>query len=412
MKAHKSITLLLVLMLLGCNQSNTKSHEELLKKAKELHSKMVTIDTHTDTPLAFLRPDFDFGGNGNPKISKVNLKKMEQGGLDAAFFAVFISQDELTPEKYIHANAYALQIFDAVHKEVNRHPEQSEIALLASDATRIKNENKRAIYIGVENGYPIGNNLSLIEKYFNNGARYLTLCHTRNNQICDSSTDPEGYVHNGLSQFGFEVVKELNRLGMLIDVSHISDKAVTDCIAASAVPVFASHSNARSLRNIPRNLSDTLIKAIAKSGGVVQLCLLSDYIKTPTPYPARDSARQVLRIKYRNYQNLPPEVRQEALEAWYDLDEKYPPVLATVSDAVDHIDHMVKIAGINHVGIGSDFDGGGGISGCIDASEMINITVELLKRGYSDEDIAKIWGQNFLKVLTKAEEYAAKMKAN
>lgn len=332
---------------------------------------------------------------------------MEQGGLDAAFFAVFIGQDKLTPEKYTEANHRALEIFDAVNKEVNRHTNRAEIALWASDAARIKGENKRAIFIGVENGYPIGTDLLLIEKYFNLGARYLTLCHTRNNQICDSSTDPEGYVHNGLSQFGFEVVKELNRLGMLVDVSHISDSAVTDCIAASAVPVFASHSCARSLRDIPRNLSDTLIKAIAKSGGVIQLCLLSDYIKTPTPYPARDSARQALRIKYNN-RNLTPEERIEVFDAWHDLDKKFPPVLAAVSDAVDHIDHIVKIAGIDHVGIGSDFDGGGALNGCFDASEMINITVELLKRGYSEDDIAKIWGVNFLNVLKKAEEYAAK----
>lgn len=411
MKALITTIAILVFALFGCNQSSPKSHEELLKKAKELHCKMVTIDTHTDTPLAFLRPGFDFGGNGKSNISKVNLLKMEQGGLDAAFFAVFIGQDELTPEKYTEANSRALEIFEAVNKEVNRHSNRAEIALWSSDAARIKGENKRAIFIGVENGYPIGTNLLQIEKYFNLGARYLTLCHTRSNQICDSSTDPQGYAHNGLSQFGFEVVKELNRLGMLIDVSHISDEAVTDCIAASAVPVFASHSCARALRNIPRNLSDSLIKAIAKSGGVIQVCLLSDYIKTPTPYPARDSARQVLRAKYNN-RSLTPEERIEVFDAWHELDEKFPPVLATVADAVDHIDHIVKIAGIDHVGIGSDFDGGGGINGCIDASEMINITVELLKRGYSDEDIAKIWGLNFLKVLAKAEEYASKMKAN
>lgn len=409
MKA-KAIIQILPLLLVGCNSTTTPSSEELLNKARNLHQRIVSIDTHTDTPLAFLRPGFDFGGNGNAKSSKVNLLKMEQGGLDAAFFAVFIGQDELSPEKYLEANQQAIEIFNAVRAEVSRHPNRSEIALKSSDAKRLKNEGKKAIFIGVENGYPIGTNLAIIEEYFNLGARYLTLCHTRNNQICDSSTDPNGPLHNGLSPFGFEVVRELNRLGMLIDVSHISDKSVLDCIKTSAVPVFASHSCARELSDTPRNLSDSMLVSIAKSGGVIQLCLLSDYIKKMEPYPARDSAQQALRIKYNNYRNLSPEVRQQAIADWYAIDDQFPPKLANVADAVDHIDHIVKVAGINHVGIGSDFDGGGGIDGCSDASQMVNITVELLKRGYSEKDIEKIWGLNFLRVMKHAEKFAMGFK--
>jgi membrane dipeptidase len=408
--ASKVLMSIIPLLLFGCKLATNSTDEELLKRARNLHQRIVSIDTHTDTPLAFLRPGFDFGGNGDAKSSKVNLLKMEQGGLDAAFFAVFIGQDELSPEKYIEANQRAMEIFDAVRIEVDRHPNRAEIATNSSDAKRLKNVGKKAIFIGVENGYPIGTNLATIEEYFNLGARYLTLCHTRNNQICDSSTDPDGPVHNGLSPFGIEVVKELNRLGMLIDVSHISDKSVLDCIKISAVPVFASHSCARALSNTPRNLSDTMLVAIAQSGGVIQLCLLSDYIKEMEPYPARDSAQQALRIKYNNYRNLSPEVRQQAIADWYAIDDQFPPKLATVADAVDHIDHIVKVAGINHIGIGSDFDGGGGIDGCSDASQMVNITVELLKRGYSEKDIEKIWGLNFLRVMNKAETYAIGLK--
>lgn len=393
------------LFLSGCTAREV-SHEELLKRAIALHERMVTIDTHTDTPLTFLRPGFDFSGESNTTRSKVTLLKMEQGRLDAAFFAVFLGQDALTPQKYAEANERALQIFDAVHREVARFPEKVQLALSSSDIRTLKAAGKKAIYIGVENGYPIGTDISLLAKYFDQGARYLTLCHTRNNQICDSSTDPEGPVHNGLSPFGFEVIREMNRLGMLVDVSHISDKAVLDCLAASAVPVFASHSCARALCDIPRNLSDTLIKAIAKKGGVIQLCLLSDYIKTPAPNPKRDSAQTALRVKYNNYRDLDPETRKKAVEEWYALDEIYPQELATVSDAVDHIDHIVKVAGIDHVGIGSDFDGGGGIAGCNDAGEMVNITVELIRRGYSTADIEKIWGLNFLRVMKMAEAHA------
>jgi membrane dipeptidase len=400
----------IALLLVGCKTATTPTDEELLNRAMKLHQRIVSIDTHTDTPLAFLRPGFDFGGNGNAKSSKVNLLKMEQGCLDAAFFAVFIGQDELTPEKYFEVHQRAIDIFNAVRAEVDRHPNRAEIALKSSDAKRLKEEGKKAIFIGVENGYPVGTNLENIVEYFNLGARYLTLCHTRNNQICDSSTDPDGAIHNGLSPFGFEVVKELNRLGMLIDVSHISDKSVLDCIKTSAVPVFASHSCARALSDTPRNLNDSMLVSIAKSGGVIQLCLLSDYIKKMDPYPARDSAQQALRVKYNNYRNLSPEVRQQAIADWYAIDDQFPPKLATVADAVDHIDHIVKIAGINHVGIGSDFDGGGGIEGCADASQMVNITVELLRRGYSEKDIEKIWGLNFLRVMERAEKYALNLK--
>ncbi len=335
---------------------------------------------------------------------------MEQGKLDAAFFAVFIGQDALTPQKYQEANERALKIFDAVHNEVARFPERVQIAFTSDDALKFKKQGKKAIYIGVENGYPIGTDMSILSKYYQLGARYLTLCHTRNNQICDSSTDPEGEIHNGLSPFGLDVIKELNRLGMLIDISHVSDKTVMDCIATSAVPVFASHSCARALCETPRNLSDTLIKAIARSGGVIQLCLLSDYIKTPNPNPMRDSAQLALRVKYNNYKDLDPETRKKAIEEWYALDDIYPRDLASVSDAVDHIDHIVRIAGIDHVGIGSDFDGGGGISGCSDASEMINITAELIRRGYKSKDIEKIWGLNFLRVMKEAERYAFTFK--
>ncbi len=401
--------LFLPLFFLSCSNSNI-SQEQLLNKAKALHNEIVTIDTHTDTPLAFLRPGFDFEGSSNAKSSKVNLLKMEQGKLDAAFFAVFIGQDALTPQKYQEANERALKIFDAVHNEVARFPERVQIAFTSDDALKLKKQGKKAIYIGVENGYPIGTDMSILSKYYQLGARYLTLCHTRNNQICDSSTDPEGEIHNGLSPFGLDVIKELNRLGMLIDISHVSDKTVMDCIATSAVPVFASHSCARALCETPRNLSDTHIKAIARSGGVIQLCLLSDYIKTPNPNPMRDSAQLALRVKYNNYKDLDPETRKKAIEEWYALDDIYPRDLASVSDAVDHIDHIVRIAGIDHVGIGSDFDGGGGISGCSDASEMVNITAELIRRGYKSKDIEKIWGLNFLRVMKEAERYALTFK--
>jgi membrane dipeptidase len=248
--------------------------------------------------------------------------------------------------------------------------------------------------------------LSRLQQYYNLGARYLTLSHTRNNDICDSSTDPNGPEHNGLSPFGIEVVRELNRLGMMVDVSHISDNAFYQVLEYSQVPVIASHSCVRAICDNPRNLTDDMLKKLAQNGGVIQMCLLSDYLKTPEPYPARDSARTALNEKYGSFRNLDPETRKKAVEEWYAINDEFPPKLATVKDLVDHIDHVVNLVGIDYVGIGSDFDGGGAIEGCFDASEMINITVELLRRGYKEKDIKKIWGENFLRVFRQAEEYA------
>jgi len=240
------------------------------------------------------------------------------------------------------------------------------------------------------------------------GARYITLCHTKNNDICDSSTDPEGIEHNGLSPFGREVVKEMNKIGMIIDVSHVSDKTVADILEISSVPVIASHSCAWALNENPRNINDDLIKIIAEKGGVIQVCFYSGYLKNPEPNPTRDSLMADLRLRYNDFENLSDEMMQKARAERYTINEKFPQKLALVSDVVDHIDHIVKIAGIDYVGIGTDFDGGGGVEGCIDAGEMKNITIELLKRGYSKEDIEKIWGGNFFRVFRNVEEFAAK----
>jgi membrane dipeptidase len=198
----------------------------------------------------------------------------------------------------------------------------------------------------------------------------------------------------------------MNDIGMMIDVSHASDSAFYDILALSGTPVIASHSCARALCDNKRNLDDAMLKALAKNGGVIQMCILSDYVKTPDPNPARDSARTALRVKYRNFDNLNDEEMKQARKEWYALEEDFPQKLATVSDVVDHIDHIVKVAGIDHVGIGTDFDGGGGVEGCYDVSQMKNITVELLRRGYTEKAIAKIWSGNLLRVMKAVETYA------
>jgi membrane dipeptidase len=392
-------------------QSSCESKEERIqKKAIRIHENVLTVDSHTDTPLRFRRETFDIGQRNDPRQGggKIDFPRMKEGGLDAAFFAVFLGQGPRTDEALEVVRNRTLTIFENVHNAVNKYPELAEIALTPDDAYRLKREGKRAIYIGLENGYPIGQDIEKIAEYYKLGARYITLSHTRNNDICDSSTDPTGYEHGGLSDFGREVVKEMNRIGMMIDVSHISDDAFFDVIKLSNAPVIASHSNARAICDNPRNLSDEMLEAIAKNGGVVQVCVLSSYVAIPTPNPARDSAQNALRIKYRNFEDLSDEESANATKEWYAIDDMFPMKLATVSELVDHIDHIVKVAGINHVGIGTDFDGGGGLADCFDVSEMGNITLELVKRGYKKKDIEKIWGGNFMRVFSKVEKLASK----
>ncbi len=394
----------ILLMLISACTSET-----LEQKAEKMHDEMVSIDTHSDTPLNFLEPDFDIGqwNNFDSTHTRIDFPRMKAGRLDAAFMAVFIGQGKRNEEGNKKAKQRALEIFDALHEKISLYPDQAEIALKADDVYSIKEKGKSTVYIGVENAYPIGNDINNIKEFYDLGARYITLCHTRNNDICDSSTDKKGPEFNGLSPFGEEVVQEMNRLGMIIDVSHISDSAYYDVLRLSKTPIIASHSSVRAICDNPRNFDDDMLYALKENGGVIQICILSDYIKEPKPYPERDSAFQVLREKWNHFQDLTEQEHHQASKEWRALQIKYPKELATVSDAVDHIDHVVKTIGIDYVGIGTDFDGGGGLQDCKDASEMKNITIELIKRGYTTEDIRKIWGENFLRVFREVEKYKA-----
>jgi membrane dipeptidase len=377
-------------------------------RADLIHDAVLTVDTHVDTPYQLLRPGYDISRSHDARKGegRVDLPRMKQGGLDAIFFAVFVGQGETNPEGYQKAKTRALQLFEAIKAALKKHSHLAQLALTAADAYRIEKSGKRAIYIGMENGYPLGKDISLLKKYHQLGARYITLCHSRNNQICDSSTDRKGARHNGLSPFGKQVVAEMNRLGIMVDVSHISDQSFYDVLQVSRAPVLASHSCSRAMCDHPRNLDDQMLKKLAEKGGVIQMCILSSYVKKPAPNPQRDAALAALRKKYMSRETHSKQEREKMRRAWRDIRHKYPQKLATVQDVVDHIDHIVKVAGINHVGIGTDFDGGGGVDGCYDVSEMKNITRELVRRGYSEEQIRKIWGGNVMRVLRRVEDIA------
>ncbi len=380
------------------------------KKAAAIHRKIITIDSHNDTPLRMQQEGFDMSAAHDPvkDFSKVDFPRMKEGGLDGAFFAVFVSQGKRTPEAYLKVYRKGVALFDTIDQVLDRFPGLAEKATAPEDIIRIKKTGKRAVFLGIENGYMIGKDLSLVSTFYLRGARYITLCHTSNNDICDSSTDSAEF--QGLSPFGYEVVREMNHVGMMIDISHASDETVLDILSVTNAPVIASHSCARALCDNPRNLNDTLLRAIARNGGVIQMCILSDYVKTPPPNRVRDSARIAIRKKFNNFDGLTPAEMKQARTEWNEVDRKYPPVLASVSDVADHIDHIVAVAGINHVGIGTDFDGGGGVKGCFDVSEMGNITLELVKRGYSEKQIRKIWGGNLMRVMKQVDKKAQEYK--
>ncbi|MEX2369552.1 MAG: dipeptidase [Bacteroidales bacterium] len=390
-----SATLAAMLLLTSC----TLSEEQIQKRAARIHSKAVTVDSHVDTPMWFTREGFSFGDRheSEGRRYKLDIPRMKEGELDGVFFAVFLGQKSRNEEGNANALAEANKIIDSIYAVINRYPDDLEIARNPDDLKRIVKQDKHAIFLGIENGYPIGNNLALVDSFHSAGIEYITLCHSYNNDICDSSTDT--IEHNGLSEFGEQVVKRMNELGMMIDVSHVSDQSFYDVIGLSSAPVIASHSCARALCDHPRNLDDDMLLKIKENGGVIQMCILSAYVKTPEPFPARDSARQAVREVHGDYFELGEEGRQAFLSDWYQVDRDFPPQLATVADVVDHIDHIVQVAGIDHVGIGTDFDGGGGVEGCFDVSELGNITLELVRRGYSARDIKKIWSGNLMRVM-------------
>ncbi len=394
--------------------------EKTIQKAKKIHAKIFTIDTHCDTPMQLMSKGFDLGKDNSPKEpsgfgSKVDFPRMQKGGMDAMFFAVYLGQGPRTPEGHEKARKTAMTIFDSVYAAVGRLPQMAKIVTTSEEAYALEKEGKRAIFLGMENGYMVGHDLALLKTYYDRGVRYLTLCHSSNNDICDSSTDPKGAEFGGLSSFGEKVVADMNRLGMMVDLSHTSDSTVLDVLRLSKAPVIASHSGAKALCDHPRNLTDDLARGIAKTGGVVQLVLLSGYIKKAAPNPELDAARAELTKKYGGATTggagtLTDEQRTQFRAEMRAINQKFPTKLATLNDALDHLDHLVKVAGIDHVGIGGDLDGGGGLDGAFDVSEMENITIGLVQRGYSEKDIRKIWAGNLFRVMADVQKVAARLQ--
>lgn len=418
--------LLIFFMAFAANAQTTD--EALLKKAQEIHNEVITIDTHNDINVNNFTSQKNYTQNLE---TQVNLPKMEKGGIDVTWLIVYTGQEELNAAGYKHAHDVAMSKFEAIHRLVKEiAPNQIGLATTSDEVRDLVSQGKKVAMIGVENGYPIGTDINNVEKFYDLGARYMSLSHNGHSQLCDSNTGEAGddWLHGGLSELGKEVVKEMNRLGMMIDISHPSKESMRQMIELSQAPLIASHSSARGLCDHSRNLDDEQLQWLKENGGVIQTVAFDSYLNTQK-HNAYDAAVNKVYTEVGEkvgFKLLPwAEVRQldeKKREAYYDdfrrvrklaqpkiqkVKEKVPPV--DVTDFVDHVDYLVEKIGIDHVGISSDFDGGGGIEGWSDASQSLNVTLELLKRGYTREEIAKLWGENLLRVLDEVQAVAQRL---
>jgi len=427
----KNVILLILLSVIAFScETNTAnegplSDDQILAKAKAIHAKVITLDTHNDINVKNFTDSVNYTQDlGN----QVNLPKMNEGGLDVTWLIVYTGQDTLTDEGYAKAHANAIEKFEAIHRLVEEiAPDQIELATTSEDVRRIHKSGKKVAMIGIENGYPVGLDISNVKKFFDLGGRYMSLAHNGHSQLSDSNTgeSDDVWLHNGLSELGKEVIAEMNKWGMMIDVSHPSKEAIRQMIELSRAPIIASHSSARALCDNSRNLDDEQLGWLKENGGVVQTVAFKNYLNA-----------EKAKIRGDKLADLRQNIIDSLEVTWYDwsdfrgLDEAAQmafidtrrevmaianeqansiegfPAAVNVADFVDHIDYLVSKMGLKHVGISSDFDGGGGIEGWNDASETLNVTIELVKRGYSEEEIGLLWSGNLLRVLDEVEAVA------
>ncbi len=363
-------------------QTPNKDDAKLRERAMKIHRSAVVVDTHNDITMPITDEGFDMGARDTSGKTQTDIPRMKEGGLDVEFFSIYVAA------KYAREGGSArraMEMIDSVYEQVRRHPESLEMAYTVADIRRINKAGRIAALMGIEGGHAIEDSLAALRLFYRLGVRYLTLTHTNTNNWADSAGGISVQAekkHGGLSDFGKDVVREMNRLGMIVDISHVSDETFWDCIEVSQAPLIASHSSARALTNVPRNMNDEMLKGLAKNGGVVMVNFYNGFINTeyakagmPAPTKAADTA--------------------------------------TFEMLMQHFEHIIKVAGIDHVGIGSDFDGVDGKlpPGMEDVSKLPTIAYELLKRGYSEKDVKKVLGENLLRVMAEVEKVAKKLQA-
>lgn len=402
---------LAALAIAGCGDQGGGSADAVDNSVEAIHERVITLDTHVD-----INEDMTFDpiyDPGTDTPQQVDLGKMEVGGLDSAFFIVYVGQTARTEEGYAEAEEKARRKFSAIRRMTEHYPDRIGFANTPDEFDAIAASGRKVATIGIENGYVIGKDLARIEEFYNMGARYMTLAHGGHNDICDSSTpradlgDAEE-EHGGVSEFGYQVIDEMNRVGMMVDISHVSIKCMMQATEYSKAPVIASHSGVWELAKHARNVNDEQLKAIAAANGVVQLVGLNSFVKY---YPEKGGEVDALRATVASaagdaeWDGAKHATAEQYVAGMAAIDAKYP--AATVSDFVDHVDYAVNLIGIDHVGLVSDFDGGGGVIGWNSAAETMNVTAEMVKRGYTEEEIAKIWSGNTLALWRRVDAVAA-----
>ncbi len=419
-----------ILLITSCSQTETPmTEDQILATAKKIHKNVMTLDTHCDINVK----NFTDSINYTQKLtSQVNLPKMQEGGLDVPWFIVYTGQDSLNAQGYAKAYENAMSKFTAIRKLCEEiAPEQIQLATTSQEARDIWKSGKKVAMIGIENGYPVGEDIKNVEKFYNLGGRYMSLAHNGHSQLSDSNTGEADnvWLHNGLSALGKEVIVEMNRLGMMIDVSHPSKEAMRQMIELSKAPIIASHSSARALCDHSRNLDDEQLGWMKENGGVVQTVAFKSYLNTEK-YEVREAAEKEIAKEVADSMGIAYLERKEVMAlsidkrmAYYEDYLKMQPLLKAkiktmddlppsvdVSDFIDHVDYLVEKIGLEHVGISSDFDGGGGIEGWSDASETLNVTVELVRRGYTQAQIEQLWSGNLLRVLDEVQAVAKEIQ--
>lgn len=378
---------------------------ELTARAAKIHATCLPLDAHADVPMVLSVPGFNLRERNHPEsiLHQIDFPRWREGAVAGVFFAIWTAQGPRTPEGHAYAAALAERMFARTHAFLETNADLAGLARTADDLARLHREGRAAVFLGVENGWPLGRDLTQVARFRRLGASYLGLCHIENNELCDSSTDAKGFEHGGLSAFGREVVAECNRVGMVVDISHASDDAARQAAELSRAPIIASHSNAHAVCDHPRNLPDDIIRLIASRGGVVHVTLYSSYVRRIPPDCEFQLAIQA--YSERATKVLLPD--DDDLDAdWYEWESVYrhtPPPFPQLGDVIDHLDHIVRLVGVDHVGIGTDFDGGGLVHGCEDIAKFPAITRELARRGYAAGDIRKIWSENTLRVMRTAQ---------
>lgn len=368
-----------------------------------VHERLFKIDTHIDTPTgSLMRDGWDFSAQHDFAVdgSQCDLPRMRAGGIDALVFAVYSTQGARTPAGYTAVHEQAVRVFERTHEVIQRNTAQCGLALTAADGPRLKAEGRLALYLSIENSYPLGREAGNVRKFYDLGMRMLGLTHNLNNDVADSSTDPRGAEWGGLSPLGREVVAECNRLGVVLDASHASDEALEDLLELSPAPVLLSHSGCRAVCDHSRNIGDQLLRALAARGGVIQINALPIAV-VPVQEDGRTAALADLLLRL-NDTVVTPDTLAAAEKEWHRFETNYPNPPVALDDYVKHIEHAVAVAGIDCVGIGCDFDGGGGFQGLNSVADYPNLTAALLARGWSEPALAKLWGGNTLRVLRKA----------